>query len=249
MTITTDIGASRKQRDASDRFSSRTTMAGAVLSGTALAAWGLSRRGWTGTALTLGGGLLAYRGITGKIVPHKGQVRVAFTISRSPQDVYSFVREPQNWPRFLQGIEMEPGPAGALKLTLGKPAGLNIQSEVRITDEQPNEYIAWSSLPGSLQHRGVIHFRPAPSDRGTEISCAAEYRAPAGPVGRGLASLVGWDAKQLIRESLRHVKQLLEAGEIPTTLGQPSGVRGLKGKALRVVYRERADEEMRLAGD
>jgi uncharacterized membrane protein len=100
-----------------------------------------------------------------------------------------------------------------------------------------------------LQHRGVIHFRPAPSDRGTEISFAAEYRAPAGPVGRGLASLVGWDAEQLVRESLRHIKQLLEAGEIPTTLGQPSGARGVKGKALRVVYCERADEEMRLAGD
>lgn len=56
-----------------------------------------------------------------------------------------------------------------------------------------------------------------------------------------------------MRESLRHVKQLLEAGEIPTTIGQPVGRRGLKGAAMRVIYRERpsedAVEQTRLAGD
>jgi uncharacterized membrane protein len=249
MTISTDVEASREQRKSSDQYPSRTVRAATVLSGTALAALGLTRRGWTRTTLAASGGYLVYLGITGKAAPYKGAVRVAFTINRSPEEVYSFVLDPQNWPRFLQGIEMEPGQEGSLVLSLGKPAGLDIRSEVVVTDERANEYIAWSSLPGALQHRGVIRFRPAPANRGTEISVAFEYRVPAGPFGRALGLLVGWDPEQLVRESLRHLKQLLEAGEIPTTLGQPSGARGVKGKALRVIYREREGEDIRLAGD
>jgi len=86
-----------------------------------------------------------------------------------------------------------------------------------------------------------------------EISVALEYKAAAGPVARTLASLVGWGPEQIVRESLRHLKQLMEAGEIPTTAGQPVGARGMKGAALRVLYREGptedATEQTRMAGD
>ena len=57
----------------------------------------------------------------------------------------------------------------------------------------------------------------------------------------------------MVRESLRHLKQLIEAGEIPTTAGQPVGNRGMRGAAQRVLYREGptedATEQVRLAGD
>jgi uncharacterized membrane protein len=104
-----------------------------------------------------------------------------------------------------------------------------------------------------LEHRGVIHFKQAPGNRGTEVSVALEYKAPAGPIARGLASLVGWGPEQVVRESLRHLKQLMEAGEIPTTKGQPSGARGIRGTAKRIMFREgpseQAVEQTRMAGD
>jgi uncharacterized membrane protein len=174
MTISTNVEASRDQRNSSDQYPSRIARAASVLSGTALAALGLTRRGWTRTTLAASGGYLVYRGITGKAAPYKGAVRVAFTIDRPTEEVYSFVRDPQNWPRFLQGIEMEPGQEGSLKLSLGKPAGLDICSEAIVTDERDHEHIAWSSLPGALQHRGVIRFRRAPAHRGPESSVACE---------------------------------------------------------------------------
>jgi len=56
-----------------------------------------------------------------------------------------------------------------------------------------------------------------------------------------------------VRESLRHLKQLIEAGEIPTTAGQPSGARGIRGAAKRIVFREgpteQSIEQTRVAGD
>ncbi|MGZ4815542.1 MAG: hypothetical protein ACXVZV_09050, partial [Terriglobales bacterium] len=54
---------------------------------------------------------------------------------------------------------------------------------------------------------------------------ALQYDVPAGPIGRGFAMLFGKDPSQAIYEDLRHFKQLLEAGEIATTVGQPHGHR------------------------
>jgi uncharacterized membrane protein len=49
------------------------------------------------------------------------------------------------------------------------------------------------------------------------------YNPPAGKVGATLAQLVGGEPAQLIKEDLRRLKQILEAGEIATTDGQTSG--------------------------
>ena len=42
-----------------------------------------------------------------------------------------------------------------------------------------------------------------------------QYAAPGGRAARWLAFALGRDPAHMIREDLRHVKQLLEAGEIP----------------------------------
>ena len=42
-----------------------------------------------------------------------------------------------------------------------------------------------------------------------------QYAPPAGKAGALAASLFGREPSQMIREDLRHFKQLLEAGEIP----------------------------------
>jgi hypothetical protein len=81
---------------------------------------------------------------------------------------------------------------------------------------------------------------------------ALEYKAPTGPISRAAALFAGLDPEQLVREGLRQIKQLMEAGEIPTTVGQSVGGRGLKGTAKRVLFRERPVAEFepeRLAGD
>ncbi|MEP6645077.1 MAG: SRPBCC family protein [Acidobacteriaceae bacterium] len=254
MTIKTSFAGSEFMGpDATRRPGSTEKIAATILAGTVLAAFGIVRRGWTGAALTIGGGYLVYRGVMDNSAPHHDKVRVGFTINKPKDEVYSFVRDSNNWPRFLQGVNMESEDGRSLQVTVGKQAGFSIESHVMVTDEEAGKYIAWSSTPGPVEHRGVIHFKDAPGNRGTEIAIAFEYKIPAGMVARGLASMVGWDPEQLVRESLRHLKQLLEAGELPTTTGQSAGDRGMKGAALRVLYREgTADDAMertRLAGD
>jgi hypothetical protein len=51
------------------------------------------------------------------------------------------------------------------------------------------------------------------------------YRPPAGRLGAAFAMLFGEEPEQQIREDLRRFKELMEAGEIATTDGQPHGRR------------------------
>jgi uncharacterized membrane protein len=254
MTITTNLSPRYGEREVPHRAATATSEAWLTLAtGAALVGIGIWRRNWFGAALAGGGGYLVYCGIEDIRRPYQGRVRESFTIAKDPGQVYDFLSNPGNWKKFLHVIRLESGRAGQLRLVIGKPAGIDFESRVEVTDHKPGEYIAWASNEQMLEHRGVVRFDKAPGDRGSEISVALEFKAPAGPMARGLASLVGWNPQQLVRESLRHLKQLLEAGEIPTTVGQPVGERGLKGAAMRTIYRERpgedAIEQIRLAGD
>jgi uncharacterized membrane protein len=254
MTITTNLASKYGEKEFSQRPATSTHEAVLTLAaGGALAGLGIWRRGWFGGMLGAAGGYLLYCGVRDFQRPYQGRVRISCTIGKDRKEVYDFVSNPQNWGKFTHAIQAESRGDRAFAFSLGKPAGIDFHSDVDITDRLAGEHIAWASADQMLEHRGVIHFKPAPGNRGTEVSVALEYKAPAGPIARGLAALVGWSPEQVVRESLRHLKQLMEAGEIPTTAGQPSGARGIRGAAKRILFREgpseQAVEQTRLAGD
>jgi len=72
---------------------------------------------------------------------------------------------------------------------------------------------------------GSVHFRAAPSGRGTEVRVSLKYDPPAGKVGAALARLFGQSPQRQIEADLAKFKSLLEAGEVASTAGQPSGRR------------------------
>jgi uncharacterized membrane protein len=254
MTITTNLSPAHGEKEFFRRpRASRLETILTLATGAGLAAYGASRRDWLGAALVGGAGCLLYCGATDLRRPYQGSLRVGFTVAKSRQEIYDYARNPQNWNRFVHGIQLVSRGGGHFVLRPAKTSGTSVVSRAEITDEAPGEHIAWASAGQIFEHRGVMHFKDAPGDRGTEVSIALEYKAPAGPISRALASLLGWEPEQIVRESLRHLKQLMEAGEIPTTTGQPVGRRGAKGSAMRVLFREpvpeRAPEQVRLAGD
>jgi len=59
------------------------------------------------------------------------------------------------------------------------------------------------------------------------------FKVTGGRASMALAKVLGADPAIEVREDLRRFKQLLEAGEIPTTRGQPSGRRRLFGLMTR----------------
>jgi uncharacterized membrane protein len=70
---------------------------------------------------------------------------------------------------------------------------------------------------------GSVHFTPAPAGRGTEVRVSLKYDPPAGKAGAAIARLFGESPDRQVEEDLHRLKQLMEAGEVPTTVGQPRG--------------------------
>jgi uncharacterized membrane protein len=102
--------------------------------------------------------------------------------------------------------------------------GGRLEGEVEIDELVENEQVSWHAASGSeLLHEGSLRLTLAPHGRGTEVAVRVSYDPPAGRVGQLLLRLTGDEPKQVLTRHLYQLRQLLEAGEIATTEGQPSG--------------------------
>jgi uncharacterized membrane protein len=213
---------------------------GSMLGGTALAVFGVSRRSWPGAAVAAAGGYLIYHGVSSRRAVQAVDVRVSFTVNKPVEEVWRFWRNFANLPKFMTHLQtVQPTTAQYSYWTARAPMGTTVSWYAEILEEREHEYLVWQSLPGSDVHnRGSVEFRRAPGNRGTEIHVMLEYQPPGGRLGAAVASLFGESAEQQVREDLRHFKQLMEAGEIPMTEGQPHGRRSLMAKAVQRVSRE-----------
>jgi len=160
-------------------------------------------------------------------VGRDGSIRTgkSMHVNRSPEEVYNFWKNYENFPRFMYYLE-------SVKVTgdqrshwvVKAPAGMKVEWDAETVQDIPNERIAWRSLEGStVTNSGEVRFERGPGGRGTIVRVAVEYRPPAGPIGAAIAKLFGREPGQLIKEDLRRFKQLIEAGEVITTEGQPAG--------------------------
>jgi uncharacterized membrane protein len=104
------------------------------------------------------------------------------------------------------------------------PLGRRLVWDTRIVEDHPGECVRWESLDGALvPNEGVLRFRPAPGDRGTEVVLRLRFVPPGGALGKSAAKLLGIVPNVLAEKTLRRFKSLVETGEIPTTACQPAG--------------------------
>jgi uncharacterized membrane protein len=155
---------------------------------------------------------------------HDIHVRKAYTINRQPDVVYGFWRKLENLPQFMRHLEsVEVIDQRRSRWRARAPAGTTVEWEAEITEDRPNELIAWRSLEDStVPNRGSVRFDPAPGARGTELRVELSYDVPGGRVAQLVAKLLGEEPEQQIGEDLRRLKQLLEAGEIARAEGGAS---------------------------
>jgi uncharacterized membrane protein len=61
---------------------------------------------------------------------------------------------------------------------------------------------------------GSVNFDRVRGGHSTQVTVHLQYAPPAGRVGSSVATLLGREPSQTIREDLRRLKQVLEAGEV-----------------------------------
>lgn len=152
------------------------------------------------------------------------RVRKSFTINRQPDVVYAFWRKLENLPQFMRHLEsVEEIDAKRSRWRAKAPAGMTVEWEAEIVDEQPHERISWRSIEGArVPNHGTVRFVPAPGARGTEVHVDLEYSPPGGRFGALVGKLFGEEPEGQIADDLRRLKQILEAGEIARSEGSAS---------------------------
>lgn len=215
-----------------------------AVGGAILAGYGLSRGTLGGLALALVGGSFLYRGVTGNCQlysalgvdsaheghalfgRHKGvKVQEIYTVNKPPAECYAFWRKLENLPRFMTHLaSVSETTATHSHWEAVSPVGGTVGWDAEIITDRPNELISWRSVgKADVDNAGSVSFRAAPGGRGTEITVELNYEAPGGFLGRWFAWAAGESPDIQVREDLRHFKQIMEAGEMPTVQGQSSG--------------------------
>jgi uncharacterized membrane protein len=216
-----------------------------LLGGGTLALYGLSRGSPGGLVLALLGGSLAYRGATGHCHLYQAlglstaddrgrrdagapadaaEVERSISIGKPADDLYRSWREPRNLSRIMGHFaEVTPLDGSRAHWAVRGPMGRRIEWDSRVVDDRPGEVLRWESLPAAdLPNEGSIRFRPAPGDRGTEVTLRVDFDPPGGALGRAAMRLLGVAPMLIAEKALRRFKSLVETGEIPTTSHQPA---------------------------
>jgi len=222
-----------------------------AITGGALAAYGLRRRSASGLILTLAGAALLHRGGTGHCNTYQAlgintshasdnsagehdvardvHVEKSIVIDKSPEALYSFWRDLENLPRFMDHLESVNSVGfNRWHWVVKGPVGTRPEWDAEIYNEKPNELIAWRSLDGTVTNAGSVRFEPTSDGAGTQVKVVLNYNAPGGKASALLAKLFGQEPGQMIEGDLRRLKQILEGGEIAAVEDSPSGPDAVK---------------------
>lgn len=230
MTLTSGERQGNSQASETERWAS-------LIGGGALVLLGLRQASLRGVLTALAGGGLIYQGAAKKSTIQQAQeaiginkpirVEKTVTINKPADELYRYWHNFENLPTFMKHLK-------SVKVYNEKrshwianaPLGNNVEWDADILEDRENEFISWASVEGAdVENSGFVRFQKAPGDRGTEVKVVLEYNLPGGGLTAAIAKLFGEEPEQQIGDELRRFKMLMEAGEIATTEGQPSGRR------------------------
>jgi uncharacterized membrane protein len=151
-----------------------------------------------------------------------GRVERSLTIGRSADELYRVWRDPQTLPRLMADfadvtILDDTRAHWRVPTSLGR----SLEWDAQTVEEQPGTLVRWQSVAG-MAGEGGVRFRPAPGDRGTEVTLHLHFDPPGGALGEGIARVFRGLPKVAAAKALRRFKSLAETGEIPTTRPQPA---------------------------
>jgi len=155
---------------------------------------------------------------------HGNKIEKSVTIEKPAHELYQWWRHLENLQQILPNIKSVQVDGNRSHWTIEGPGHMSFEWNAEIYVEQEDERIAWRSLESSeVRHAGSVIFQAAPQGRGVEVKVIINYESPGGALGSQIAKLIGDHPEAQLEEALTRFKQLMETGEIATTMGQPTG--------------------------
>ncbi len=135
------------------------------------------------------------------------------TIHRPPGEIYSFWRQLENLPRFMEHIKSVTQTGdGISHWVVQTAAGKELEWDARLIEDKPGQMLSWQSLDGAdVDNAGSVWFTPSSDGAGTVVKVSMKYSPPGGKLGALLAKFMGDSAEKEMTEDLLRLKNLLEA--------------------------------------
>ncbi len=158
----------------------------------------------------------------------------ALIVNKAPEECYRFWRDTSNLPKFISALESVTAVReGLSRWVFRGPSRRRWEWISQVIADEPGSHIGWRSIESpQMEHAGSVHFRAAAGKRGTLVRVSMHYRPVAGRNAVHAGRLIEAWPRFEVREDLRRFKQLIETGEIATTLDQPSGRRSVVGRTI-----------------
>jgi uncharacterized membrane protein len=199
------------------------TRLGVTAAGTALALYGLKRRGLAGFCFSTVGLSMVARGLK-KPPAHSFAADSEFergvdlqkTINiDAPLDrVFKMLSNPANFPRFMSHVqEVKQLEDGGHRWTVSGPGGALAHWDSDITRSIDNQLLEWKTRPGAVvDHAGIVRFDPTPYG-GSRVHIRLSYCPPLGKLGATLGELLNVYPKHMLDDDLARFKSLMEQGK------------------------------------
>jgi uncharacterized membrane protein len=172
---------------------------------------------------TIAGGAALFRSITNM------PFMTAFGLSRTPrvitlqktvnlnapiEEVYELFANPENFPRIFEHVkDVRHSRENLYHWTVSGPGGISVSWEAMITQEIPNQYIAWQSVPGAIADTAGFIKLQKNQNGGTSAHIQFAYNPPGGVIGHVFASLFRADARHALENDMARLKSLFEIGK------------------------------------
>ncbi len=164
----------------------------------------------------------------GHIAPGSIKARASITITSDPEQVYRFWRNLNNAPKFMSGVEdVRTVSDNVAVWRMRTLQGRTLSWVGETIEDVPGQRIGWRLIGSDvISGSGSVQFANGLLPGTTEVRVQQEIRVP--------ITGAHWISRTLMtrrmEESLRRLKQLIEAGEVARIDGQPAGDRSFAGR-------------------
>ena len=147
-----------------------------------------------------------------------GNVTKSIIVNAPVAQVFTFWRNFENFPRFMENVESIHviGPDLTHWKTKG-PLGKMVEWDAKTTSVQENQKIAWQSVGGEIETHGAVTFEEAGIGQ-TKVTVGLEYQPPGGALGEAVAKMFS-DPEDQLEEDLGRFKQVAESGDLSGSVG------------------------------
>lgn len=183
----------------------------------------------------------AYAPLPNSSEGNRVQAHAVQTIAATPEQIYNVYTRIELLPTWQEGVvSVERTGDKTLHWVMQDPGtGKQFEFDAEELETVPGKrHVSRVTSGPTAGTTEIFTLEPHPAGRGTIVTLLTDYVLPGGAVANALSAAISRSPRNIVIEDLRHLKELIESGEIPTVEGQPAGRRGISGKLKQFLIGE-----------